>query len=107
MHLKVRPGAWHAELPNLNSALHAWSLAHQVKAGGFMQRLLQIKPLELQRRQEAMRHARSLIRFDFSGAKPDAFTQVVQETFGCKVELSHLPVRCNCAVSCYDFCAWT
>ena len=62
-----------------------------------MQRLLQIKPLELQRRQEAMRHARSLIRFDFSGAKPDAFTQVVQETFGCKVELSHLPVRCNCA----------
>ena len=54
-----------------------------MRAGRFMDRLLEITQPEIQRRREAMRHARSLVRFDFSGSAPDAFSQTVDEIFGC------------------------
>lgn len=46
--------------------------------------LMRMGLLEIQRRREAMRLARSKIRFDFSGSSPDAFTQVVIQRLGGK-----------------------
>ena len=57
--------------------------AMKVRAGRFMDRLLRITHSEIQQRREAMRHARALVRFDFSGSAADAFTEIVGETFGC------------------------
>lgn len=51
----------------------------EVRAGRFMDRLLRITHSEIQQRREAMRHARALVRFDFSGSAPDAFTEIVGE----------------------------
>ena len=44
-----------------------------------MVRLTEMSQSEIQRRREAMRAARSKVRFDFSGSSPDAFTELVGE----------------------------
>eukprot|EP00931_Biecheleriopsis_adriatica_P080283 TRINITY_DN53639_c0_g1_i1.p1 TRINITY_DN53639_c0_g1~~TRINITY_DN53639_c0_g1_i1.p1 ORF type:complete len:561 (+),score=87.28 TRINITY_DN53639_c0_g1_i1:24-1685(+) len=50
----------------------------EVERGRFMQALLSIPEAELEERRAAMQRARSLVRFDFSGTGPDAFTMTVQ-----------------------------
>eukprot|EP00928_Gymnodinium_smaydae_P049539 TRINITY_DN33261_c0_g1_i1.p1 TRINITY_DN33261_c0_g1~~TRINITY_DN33261_c0_g1_i1.p1 ORF type:complete len:129 (-),score=14.89 TRINITY_DN33261_c0_g1_i1:519-905(-) len=51
----------------------------EVEAGNLVQILLEIPESEIQRRRKAMRDARALLRFDFSGSAPDAFSATVGE----------------------------
>eukprot|EP00928_Gymnodinium_smaydae_P086853 TRINITY_DN71269_c0_g1_i1.p1 TRINITY_DN71269_c0_g1~~TRINITY_DN71269_c0_g1_i1.p1 ORF type:complete len:572 (-),score=118.43 TRINITY_DN71269_c0_g1_i1:54-1769(-) len=50
-----------------------------VEAGGLVEALLRIPEAELEARRAALRRARSLVRYDFAGSSPDAFTATMRE----------------------------
>jgi len=81
---------WQENGPPLHRMLPFWDaidyrsftvelLHEEVLRGQAADRLLMISDAELEERRMAMRRYRQLIRYDFSGSRPDAFSMIMQE----------------------------